>query len=203
MFEPLAIPAINRLLRANTWALERLRAHAGKTALLACPPLEARLTVLETGELEPAARETPPQVTITTTPGVLLRLAARDETAWSAAEVAGDVEFAAAIDYVRRNLAWDYEEDLSHLFGDIAAHRIGNAVRTLDGWGRAALTNVAASFAEYATYERPLVAAAPAVEAHNHEVDEVRDQVARLEKRIELLRRRIAAGDAKNGDPGG
>jgi ubiquinone biosynthesis protein UbiJ len=203
MLEALRYAAINRLLRANAWALERLRPHAGKTALLSCPPLSTRFTVLDSGELQPAVREAQPQVTITTTPGVLMRLAARDESAWSAAEVAGDVEFAAAIEYVRRNIAWDYEEDLSHLFGDIAAHRIGNAVRTLDGWGRAALTNVAASFAEYATYERPLVAAAPAVEAHNREVDEVRDQVARLEKRIELLRRRLAAGDAKNGDPGG
>ena len=32
MFEPLAVPAINRLLRTNSWALERLRPHAGKTA---------------------------------------------------------------------------------------------------------------------------------------------------------------------------
>ena len=44
--------AINRLLRANTWALERLRAHAGKSAVLSCPPLEARVTVLASGELE-------------------------------------------------------------------------------------------------------------------------------------------------------
>ena len=199
MLEALRYAAINRLLRTNTWALERLRPHAGKTALLACPPLSTRFTVLDSGELQPAAREALPQVTITTTPGVLMRLAARDESAWSAAEVAGDVEFAAAIEYVRRNIAWDYEEDLSHLVGDIAAHRIGRALRTLDGWGRAALANVAGSFAEYATYERPLVAPAPAVEAHNREVDEVRDHAARLEKRIELLRRRLAA-DAANGD---
>lgn len=191
MFEPLALPAINRLLRTNSWALERLRQHAGKTAKLACPPLEARVTVTQSGELSWAEREAEPDVTIATTPGVLLRLAARDESAWSAAHVSGDVQFAAAIDYVRRNIAWDYEEDLSRVFGDIAAHRMGKAVRTLDAWARAGLMNVAGAFAEYATYERPIVAAAPAVDAFNREVDEVRDDAARLEKRIEILRRRL------------
>lgn len=191
MFEPLALPAINRLLRINSWALERLRPHEGKTAKLVCPPLEARVTVTHTGELAWAERDAEPDVTIATTPGVLLRLSARDETAWSATQVSGDVQFAGAIDYVRRNIAWDYEEDLAQVFGDIAAHRMANAVRTLDQWARAGLMNIAGAFAEYATYERPMIAAAPAVDAFNREVDEVRDDAARLEKRIEILRRRL------------
>lgn len=190
MFEPLALPAINRLLRTNGWALERLQPHAGKTAKLVCAPFEARVTVLPAGDLAWAAADAEPVVTIVTTPGVLVRLAAGDETAATAAQVSGDVQFAAAIDYVRRNIAWDYEEDLSRVFGDIAAHRVGKAVRTLDSWARAGLTNIAGAFAEYATYERPLIAASPAVQAFNREVDAVRDDAARLEKRIELLRRR-------------
>jgi ubiquinone biosynthesis protein UbiJ len=190
MFEPLAVPAINRLLRANAWALEKLASHAGKTVLLASPPLELRVTIADTGELAAAARHTPPHVTITATPGSLLRLAARDETAWNAALVSGDVQLAATIDYVRRNLEWDYEEDLSRVFGDIAAHRIAGAVREVDRWGRAAAVNLSHAFAEYATYERPLVASRQAVDEFNREVDEVRDHAERLEKRIALLRRR-------------
>lgn len=189
MFEPIAVPAINRLLRANTWALEKLVPHAGKTALLRCPPFELRYTVLDTGEVSAAVRDTAPDVTIAVTPGALLRLAARDESAWNAAQVSGDVDFAAAIDYVRRNLEWDYEEDLSRVFGDVAAHRLGAAVRELDRWGRAAALNLGQAFAEYSVYERPLLASRRAVEEFNREVDEVRDHAARLEKRIELLRR--------------
>ena len=191
MFEPLALPAINRLLRANTWALEKLGAHSGKTALLASPPFELRCTVLDSGELAVATRDAAPDVTITASPGSLLRLAARDESAWNAAQVSGDVEFAAAIDYVRRNLEWDYEEDLSRVFGDIAAHRIAGAVREVDRWGRAAALNLGQAFAEYAVYERLLLASREAVDEFNRDVDEVRDQAARLEKRIELVRRRL------------
>jgi ubiquinone biosynthesis protein UbiJ len=192
MLEPLATPVINRLLRANTWALDRLRAHAGKTAALVSPPVELRLTVLESGEVAAAPRDGAANVTITAPAGVLLRLAARDESAWTAAEVSGDLEFAAAIDYVRRNLTWDYEEDLSRVFGDVAAHRMAGAVREIDRWGRATARNLAESFLEYATYEQPVLAAATELDAFNREVDDVRDHAARLEKRIELIQRRLS-----------
>jgi ubiquinone biosynthesis protein UbiJ len=121
----------------------------------------------------------------------MLRAAARDPAAWTGAQVTGDMEFAAAIDYLRRNLVWDYEEDLSRVVGDVAAHRMANAAREADRWGRSALTNLASAFAEYATYETPMLASAAAVEAFNREVDEVRDAAARLEKRLELLQRRV------------
>ena len=191
MLEPLAIPAINRLLRANSWALERLRAHAGRTALLSCPPASLKLTVLDTGELAPAARDAPADVTLVSTPGVLLRLAARDESAWNDASVSGDMEFAGTIDYLRRNLTWDYEEDLSRIFGDIAAHRLAGGLRELDALARKTLLNLGQSFAVYATYERPALASRPVVDAFCREVDEVRDHAARLEKRIELVASRL------------
>jgi ubiquinone biosynthesis accessory factor UbiJ len=196
MLEPLALPAINRLLRTNTWALEKLKPHAGKCALLASVPFELRLVVAESGELMAAPADRAPDVTIAVTPGVLLRLAAQDDSAWGAAEVSGDVQFAEAIDYVRRHVAWDYEEDLSRVFGDIAAHRIAGAVREVERWGRATAFNLAQAFAEYAVYERPMLASSRAIDEFNREVDEVRDHAARLEKRLELLRRQLGAGDS-------
>jgi ubiquinone biosynthesis protein UbiJ len=184
MLETLAVPAINRLLRANTWASERLRPHAGKTALLECPPFELRFTVLDTGEVAAVRSGIAPELTIGVTPNLLLRVAARDPTAWNAAQLNGDVEFAAALDYVRRNLRWDYEEDLSRILGDIAAHRVASAARQLQSWGRNAALNVSRSIAEYVTYEKALLASAHAIEQFNREVDSLRDDVERLEKRL-------------------
>jgi len=54
-------------------------------------------------------------------------------------------------------------------------------------WGEQAAGNTGRSFAEYWTEEQPLLAAAPAVDHFNREVDRLRDDVARLEKRVELL----------------
>jgi ubiquinone biosynthesis protein UbiJ len=187
MFETLTLPAINRLLRANTWALRRLQPYAGKVAALRCPPFELCFSVLDTGELAAAESGVAPDVTIAVPPDLLLRASARDSTAWTAARVSGNVEFAAAIDYVRRSLRWDYEEDLSRIVGDIAAHRLSSAARQLDLWGRSTARNVSRAVAEYITYEKPLLATAHAIEQFNREVDALRDDVERVEKRLALL----------------
>ena len=191
MFEALAIPPLNRLLRSSPWALERLQPHAGKTALLACAPWEVRVTVSESGELAQADSDAVPDVVVVTTPGLLLRVASGDDNAWGEAKLEGDVQFAGAIDYVRRNLRWDYEETLSRLLGDVAAHRIAGAVHSADRWRRTAGLNMARGIAEYAAHENPQVANAEAVGEFNAEVDRMRDDVDRLEKRIELLGQRL------------
>ncbi len=191
MLATLTVPAVNRLLRANTWALDRLRPHAGKCALLSCPPLALKLRVQDSGELAPAGAETPPDTRIDVSAGAMLRMAARDDTAWAEARVTGDIELAAAIDFIRRNIAWDYEEDLSRVFGDVAAHRMAATARQLDRWGRDTALNLAHAVAEYATYEQPVLASAQAIEAFNREVDDLRDATARLEKRLALLQRRL------------
>ena len=194
MLETLFAPVVNRLLRSNNWALDTLHPHAGKVVVVSCPPTTLRLIVLESGEIAAAPSAVDPAATISLTPGLLLRAAARDSSAWANAQVSGDVEFAAAIDYVRRNIRWDYEEDLSRVFGDIAAHRMANAARELDRWGRESAMNLAQAAAEYATYEQPLLASAHAIEAFVREVDVLRDDAARLEKRIALLQRQLTPG---------
>jgi ubiquinone biosynthesis accessory factor UbiJ len=189
MFEGFAFPPLNRLLRANPWALERLQPHAGKTALFTCPPWDVRATVTESGEMSPAGADATPDVVIVTTPGLLLRALSGDETAWTEVRLEGDVQFAGAIDYVRRNVRWDYEETLSRFVGDVAAHRIAGTVDAADRWRRTAAVNLARAIAEYTTHENPQIASAQAVEAFSSEVDRTRDDVDRLEKRIEMLGR--------------
>jgi len=185
MLDPAATAFINHLLRGASWARDELRRFAGKTARFEVMPLALSLTVLESGEVAPAAADAAPAVTIRLTPGLMLRLAARDETAWREVGVAGDTDFASAINHLARNLRWDVEEDLSRAFGDIAAHRMAESGRTFRRWGEQALLNTGRSFAEYWTEERPLIASAHDLDDFNRAVDELRDDVARLEKRIE------------------
>ena len=187
MVEPLALPVLNRLLRTNGWALDALRAHAGKTLLVDCPPFALRLTISPTGELEPAARDAVPATTLTITPALLLRLAAREESASLEVAASGDLELARTVDHVRRHLEWDYEEDLSRLFGDVAAHRIAEGIRGFDRWGRNAALDLGRAFAEYAAHEAPLVASAEGLHEFAREVDEVRAAVDRLESRVGAL----------------
>ena len=94
---------------------------------------------------------------------------------------------AASLSEVARNLRWDVEEDLSRVFGDIAAHRMVETGRKFADWGKQGADNVARSFSEYWTEESPLIAARADVATFSAEVDALRDDLARLEKRVERL----------------
>jgi ubiquinone biosynthesis protein UbiJ len=185
-----AAAAINHLLRSASWARDVLRRHAGKTARFEVFPFVAALTVLESGEVAPAGANAAPAATVKLAPGLLLRLAARDESAWREINIAGDTDFASAIHHVTRNLRWDVEEDLSRVFGDVAAHRMAQTGRTLQRWGEQAVENTGRAFAEYWTEEQPLIAGGRDLEAFGRAVDQLRDDAARLEKRIENLSNR-------------
>jgi ubiquinone biosynthesis protein UbiJ len=176
---PLYLAPINRLLRQNSWALERLRPFAGKVVRAECFPLTMLLGITEAGEMA-AAPDAAPDITLRLTPGVMLRLAASDASAWNDITIEGDPQLAAALNAIARHLRWDVEEDLSHVFGDIAAHRMVETGRKLDVWGRQGADNLVRSFAEYWTEEQPLIAARADIEHFNREVDALRDDVARL-----------------------
>jgi ubiquinone biosynthesis protein UbiJ len=191
MLESLTLPAVNRLLRANAWALDKLRPHAGKIVVVSCLALQVRVIVTPDGVFARASRDAAADASIAVTPGLMMRAAARDPDAWRDAKVTGDVELAAAVDYVARNLSWDYEEDLSRVFGDVAAHRIGTAARRLDRWGRDTALNLAHAAAEYVTFESPLLVSAPELERFNRDVDTLRDDAERLGKRVSLLALRV------------
>ena len=184
---PLYLAPINRLLRQNSWAAQRLQPHAGKIVRAECFPLTLLIGINDAGEAIAASPDIAADVTIRLTPGHMLRLAARDATVWNAIVVDGDPQLAAALNAIARNLRWDIEEDLSRVFGDIAAHRMVETGRKLDQWSRQGADNLARSFTEYWTEERPLIATRGDVEQFNREVDALRDDVARLEKRVDLL----------------
>ena len=190
LFDPAAAGFVNHLLRGAGWARDELKRYSGRSARFEAFPFTLTLTVLDNGEVALAAADAAPAVTARLTPGLMLRLAARDETAWQDVEIAGDTDFAAAIHHVARNLRWDVEEDLSRVFGDIAAHRMAETGRTLNRWGAQAMENTGRAFAEYWTEERPLIAGKRDLDEFNRAVDALRDDVARLEKRLDILSHR-------------
>ena len=182
--EPLVTAFINHVLRGNAWALERLRPFAGRVLLVDAVPISLTLAVLETGELGVAPADASPSVALTLTPGLALRLLARDQEAWQMVGFSGDTGFATAINQVFSNLHWDAEEDLSRVFGDVLAHRIAQGGKGVQRWLEQSGDNLARSFAEYWTEEQPLIAHSLDVRRFNLDVDRLRDDVARLEKRL-------------------
>jgi ubiquinone biosynthesis protein UbiJ len=180
----------NHLLEPAEWAREKLAPHAGKAARFEFPPGQVTLQVAADGRVGPADTDAPPAVVIRFRPETMLRTLADREQAWRSASIEGDSAFAADISHVATHLGWDVEEDLSKVFGDIAAHRMAQAGRTAAGWPGQAARSLAQNTAEYLTEEAKLLASPLQVTEFVRDVDELRDAAERLEKRIEQLTRR-------------
>ena len=181
------LAAINHLLGQAAWAREKLVLFAGHAAQIKLPPFEAAFLIGHDGFIAAPAPDAELEVSISlpaTTP--LLALQGKDAV-MRAARIEGSAEFAETLGFVIRNLHWDAEEDLSRIFGDIAAHRIVAGTREFAGWQQQAAQNFAENFAEYFTEEQPMIARRIAIADFSADIDRLRDDVARLEKRLEKL----------------
>jgi ubiquinone biosynthesis protein UbiJ len=179
--------AINHVLGQAAWAREKLMPFAGHAAQIKLPPFEAAFLITTDGSISAPPPEAELEVSISlpaTTP--LLALQGKDAV-MRAARIEGSAEFAQALGFVIRNLRWDAEEDLSRLVGDVAAHRIVKGGKEFAAWQQQAAQNFAANLAEYFTEEQPLIAKQADIAAFSADIDRLRDDVARLEKRLALL----------------
>jgi ubiquinone biosynthesis protein UbiJ len=182
-----AAAAINHVLAPAEWAREALRGHAGRVARFVLPPVEVVLAVTPDGQAAPAPDGAGADLGITLSPGDALRVLSGEATASALARIEGDAAFGATIRHLFHNLRWDFEEDLSKIMGDIAAHRAAGALRALAGLPGEVAARLGGAAAEYATEEARLVPPRAEVEAWMAEVDRLRDDVARLEARLARL----------------
>ena len=179
------VMALNRLLEAESWARERLAPFAGETVELRAPPLPAlRFAIGEGGRLAPGGE---PGLVITLRPESLPAAARGEEHFMRSVGIEGNARLAQEVMHLARHLRWDFEEDLSRLFGDAPAHAMAGALRGFAAWQRDAAQRVAESFLEYAREEARLLAPRAAFDAFAGEVARLRDALERLEKRIERL----------------
>lgn len=187
MFARPSAAALNHLLTQNSWALPRLTRFAGKTARFDIAPFSFACTVLANGSLRSADAGTSADAVCVIAPSLLPRLALHDEKAHTEIRSEGDTELLKEIFFLSRNLHWDAAEDLSHVTGDIAAERIVQTARNMQQKLRDAAVNLAQAATEYWTEERPLLAKPQQITSFIQQVDTLRDDVARLEQRINRL----------------
>lgn len=179
------VAALNRLLEAESWARERLTPFAGETVELRAPPLPAlRFAIVEGGRLAPG---TAPSLVLTFSPESLPALARGEDYLMRTVEVEGNAALAREVLHLARHLRWDFEEELSRVLGDAAAHRVAGLARDLAAWQLDAARRIAAAFMEYAQEEARLLAPRAGHAAFAADVARLRDALERLEKRIERL----------------
>ena len=187
MFAQPAVAAINHLLAQNGWALQRLIRFAGRTARFDIAPFFISCTVGEDGMLRVADAGAGADVRCAVAPSLLPRLAMRDEKAYEEITGEGDPAFLAEILFLAHNLRWDAAEDLSRITGDIAAERIVRAAHGAKQQIGDTVVNLSQAAAEYWTEERPLIARPEQIHEFARQVDALRDDIARLERRANNL----------------
>ncbi len=179
--------ALNHLLTQSGWALQRLARYAGKTARFNIAPFSFAYTIQDDGTLHTADQDAQADASCSIPPSLLPRLALHDEAAFSKIYSEGDAALLNEIFYLSRHLRWDVAEDLSRVTGDIAAERIVQFAKDSQQQVRDTALNLSQVLAEYWTEERPLLAKPTHVAAFVRQVDKLRDDMARLEQRINRL----------------
>jgi ubiquinone biosynthesis protein UbiJ len=148
-------------------------------------------TILEDGRLSPGAVE-PPRVTLQfeLSPNLALDFL-RDGSAGAMRRVRieGDAALATAIAGLARQLRWDVEEDLSHVIGDLAAHRVGETVRSAAAGGRDLMDRARTTTLQWLIHDDGALVGRPALESFRDDLRRLRDDVERLAKRVERLDR--------------
>jgi len=104
-----------------------------------------------------------------------------------AIDLTGDAYTAQAFQELLRFAKPDFEEELSGIVGDAAAHRAGELARGLRDWALEARETIGSNVREYLQEESRAVPSRFEVDKFAADVDALRDDVARLEARLDRL----------------
>ena len=186
---------LNRGLPRSPRAQELCAELAGRRIAIEAPAM-ARLLVESTGNsLRITRGSLPADAEVIGGPLSLLALggSAADAPLAREVEVRGDAELAQKFRELARLLRPDPEEELSLFIGDVAAHRLGRLARGALGWTRDATATLLQDVGEYFSHERGHLVSREEGEEFLRGVDALREDVDRLDARLELLKQRLAA----------
>jgi ubiquinone biosynthesis accessory factor UbiJ len=182
---------LQHLTNQNNWSRQQLMGFAGKVVAFDFTLIKANLIILEDGSLAISGETAPPDATIYLPPSLALRLFANIEAAKMQIKIEGDTHLATEFSKVLQNMRWDVEEDLSHVVGDIAASKIGAASQFAFVTAKTQSINLAEMLSEFWQEEQPIIAKKRHVEQFNSDVDAIKSDVARLDKRLAKLAKSI------------
>ncbi len=197
MFKPLITKFLQHITNQNNWSRPYLTPFSGKIVQFDFVLLKANLLILEDGSLSLAGETAVADATVHIPPSLALRLLAKDEAAKMFIKIDGDTHLATEFSKVLQNMRWDIEEDLSHVTGDIAAFKIGELSKKAFAEMKRQSINAAEMLSEFWQEEKPILAKKRHLEQFNADVDTLKSDVARLEKRFAKLNKKLAESVAK------
>jgi len=189
-----ACRGINHVLSSEPWASAVLAKHAGKTILLQLPMGNLCFEISSAGLLNVLKEADNPSLTLEVSSKALGELAASSgslrEQAFKAVKLTGDADLAQLIGRLAGQLRWEYEEDLARLVGDAPAHFAVRQGKKFISASRSAVSDLLDNVVEYVSEERRVLLNKRDFIAHKSELNDLRESVDRIEKRIQLLQQK-------------
>lgn len=189
--------ALNLALRLDPESLSRLDALSGHIIVIEPSGMAIVLYLLpEPGGIRVLDHcEEQPSVWIRATPKALFQQWRGQRADGSEIAIEGDVGVGREFQAILAGLDIDWEEQLSRIVGDVAAHQISGLWRGLRGWSQRTSQVLLQDSGEYLQQELCLLPPRQAIEQFLGSVDLLREDVDRLNARVERLHQRLATGE--------
>lgn len=183
---------INRQIGAKTPARELCAALSGRAMALRVSntALAVYMIADEQQLLVATDYADEPDVIVSGSALALARLAGPDGEAAirdGDVELSGDAHLAQQFQKLLQFGRPDLEEELSGLFGDVAAHGIGELLRNAGAWVRGARDTMEQNIGEYLQEESRAVPSRYEVDDFRSQVESLRDDVARFAARLNAI----------------
>lgn len=182
---------VNHVLASEPWAMAELSPHVGKSISLNLPMGQMAVEITPQGKL--SALNSADQaglvleVSVQALSGLLASSGNLRDQAFKAVKISGDADLAQLIGRLVSQVRWEYEEDLAKWVGDAPANFAVRQAKTMVKAGQAATKDFLQNVVEYVSEERKILLNKRDFMIRKNELNELRDSVDRIEKRIALL----------------
>lgn len=190
---------LNRALTLDPATRQRLRALSGHQFRIAStqPRITAVLAVHDDQLSLDADSPADTTTEITGTLAEFVRIATADDPATALingdVQISGDTGPLLALRDILAGLDMDWEEPLARLFGDVAGHQLGRALRAGQRFAGQAMKQFRRQFSEFVVEESQLVPHPVEVEDFYREIEKLAERTDRLQARAERLQHRLKA----------
>jgi len=190
-----ACRGINHVLSSEPWATGELARHAGKTILLKLPVGDLCFEITPAGLLAVSEASDTSSLVLEVSARALSELTGSTgslrEQAFKAVKITGDADLAQLLGRLVGQVRWEYEEDLARLVGDAPANFAVRQGKKFVSASKSAASDLLSNVVEYVSEERKVLLNQRDFMAHKNELNELRDAVDRMEKRIQILVQKV------------
>ena len=193
--------AINQVLQLDPDTVEQLQQIQGKVIAIELQGLNVTLYLMPQEVPQEKALnvfghfEGEPDTVLRGTPIAMAKMGlaknAGDVLFEGDVEISGDVELGQQFREILDGLDIDWEEHLSHVTGDIVAHKMGNLVRGIFSWSKNTTEILGQDAAEYLQEESRELPNRREVDGFLKNIDTLRSDVDRMDMRVSRLGERL------------